>query len=212
MFSHPMEDDAEKIGKNIYPGLVINNDDPSGQQRIQCRVSVMHRGIEDAHLPWCLPLRDSRNSTGSNVVGVPMVGSNVTLYFPEDGNEFIYYVGTYPLKSGVPSEFQSGFPNVHGFIDQGNNLFIIDNKNNLVNFVHGATGTQFQITSSSVQIVTNSVFNIKVNGDFNVSATGNINLKGSNVNLNPSSTAADGLSSSTRAALTPPTVSNLTEY
>ena len=210
--SHPVSNpsDAKSI---TYPGVVIDNNDPLGQQRIKCRISALHQGIADADIPWCLPIKNSGSSTGDINIGVPAVGSIAAIEFPEDDNSNSYWKGVFTFNSSIPSDFTASFPQCYGRVDANNNLFIVDLANNSATMTFN-NGTTILITATSVQIVAASTVLLRVNGDADISATGAVNIKGTTVNLNPSSTAADGLTTAARGSVVMPNsqVSNMENY
>ncbi len=204
----------EETSKTVtHPGLVINNNDPLGAQRLQCRISTLHQGIADSDLPWCRPIRETGSSSGAVSVGVPAIGSIVGIEFTEDDNTNMYWKGAFILNASLPSDFQASFPDCYGMVDANGNILIVDTKNKTANFTL-YSGDSIQFTGSAINIIANTVFNIRSQGDINLSAAGSINLKGTTINTNPGSTAADGLTSAARSAPTMPStnVSNLTEY
>jgi hypothetical protein len=198
--------------KTIASALVINNKDPLNAQRLQCRVSALHQNISDANLPWARPIKDSRSSTGAVSVGVPPIGSLVAIEYINNDDSNIYWKGLFILNNTIPSDFSS-FPNCYGFVDDNNNLFIVDIATKTIVFT-SSNGTSFQINTSNLTIVSNNPILMRVTGDVDVSATGNVNIKGTTVNLNPTSTAADGITSVARGAITLPntSVDNMTNY
>jgi hypothetical protein len=211
MFAKPkLDNDQEKM---TAPALVINNVDPLNAQRIKCRVSALHQNISDTELPWVRPIKDSRSSGGAVSVSVPPVGSIVAVEYVNSDNSNMYWKGLFILDNSLPSDFASSFPNCYGFTDDNNNLYIVDTATKTITYT-ASNGTSFQINTSNLTLISNNPFYIKVVGDVDMSATGNVNIKGSTVNLNPSSTAADSLASSPRTAVTLPSssVSNLTNY
>lgn len=196
-----------------YPGVVVNNNDPLKAQRLQCRVSVLHQGIGDSDLPWCRPIREKGSSTGAVTVGVPAIGSIVSLEFNENDNANIYWKGVFLFNNSLPEDFAASFPSCYGFVDANNNLFIVDTDNNSATFTL-SNGTSISLNSSAMNVISNTVLNIRGTNDINLSAAGSVNIKGTTVNINAGSTSADSLTSPARGAITMPasSVSNMTEY
>jgi hypothetical protein len=98
-------------------------------------------------------------------------------------------------------------------VDANNNLFMVNTASNTATFTFN-NGTTLLLSSSSAQIIAATEILVKVNGDADISATGNVNIKGATVNLNPTSTAADNLTTSARGPVTMPNpaVTNLESY
>lgn len=123
---HPMHDDHLK--KQIVPAIVINNKDPKYANRVQVRISDYHKNVKDEHLPWASNIGFAPNGYGKGLGGVfiPPIGANVAVFFPEETDTNIYYIGGIPGTQSMLDAFKSGYPNTYGWVDIGGNLFIVD--------------------------------------------------------------------------------------
>ncbi len=194
-------------------GLVVNNNDPTGAQRIQVRISALHQGVEDSQLPWCRPIKNSGSSAGDINVEVPKLGSIAAIYIPnEDDNTNMYYEGCIPLDNTLPEIVAGIFPNCRCRVDQAGNVFFTNYETNTIYIIHQSGGF-YQISASGCNIFSTGNFNLKVTGNLNMVASGQVNISGSSVNLNPSSNPASSLTSMPQPAPSAvSSVANLTEY
>jgi hypothetical protein len=199
------------LHNTVVAGLVIDNNDPDGGQRIKCRVSVLHQGIEDDDLPWCRPIKNEMQ--GVMNIGVPRIGEIAALqYNTEDDNHNIYYLGVFVLNGTLPAIFQSIFPNCYGFVDSAGNVFIVNTATNTISLIH-VTGAFVEITASTINVLSLGTLLIKAAGNVAISAGGNIDLDGGTINLNGGDNPAASLESQPQPAPpAPPNVSDLTDY
>lgn len=202
------------LTKAIVPALVIDNNDPEGKQRIKCRISIVHQGVIDDHLPWCRPIKsDSLGSSGVQTIRVPQIGSIAAVYIgSEDDNTNNYYLGVFSIDGTLPAAFMSIYPHCYGFVDENGSMFIVNTSAKTVAFYH-CLGATLLISGSTINIVSSGAANVHAMGDANIYATGNVNIDGTSINLNGGSNGASGLTTSPQPTPhAPPTVTNLTDY
>jgi hypothetical protein len=213
MFTNPLENMNDgDMSKHIVPALVINNNDPTGAQRIKCRISVVHQGVTDDQIPWCRPIKNRFGSGGSQEINVPPMGSIAAIYVThEDDTHNMYYLGVFTLDGSLPSMFKTIFPNCYGFVDPSGSVFLVNTMAKTMQIIH-CGGAVVEISSSLVSIVSPGNVEVKAIGSANIFATGAVNIDGSSINLNGGANAASGLATNPQTPPALPSVSNLTDY
>ena len=201
-FTHANPNQHSLMGK-LTPAVVVNNNDPTKNQRVQYRVATLHTNIQDSDLPWALPCMCTSQGfiPGVGQYGVPVPGSNILILFAEDDDNHGHYIGDYPSNNNQISEFITNYPNAYGWADTNGNLFLIDTVAKTVNFVQGVTGTNIQIDSS---------------GDINLYSSTAIKMKAPNIlldgNVQMGSGVDSGLMAVTRSAPSPANFNNQINY
>ena len=181
------------LTSQIIFGVVINNDDPLRQQRLQIRISLLHQGYPDARLPWVLPIQSYNQGSAPGVgqVNVPVNGSKVAVFFPENDAVNTYYLGSTVVGTSTLADFSTNYPNAYGWVDSAGNMFKVDTvaKTWTWNMVDG---TIFQFSSGALNVATTGPLNVNIAGSANINiegtgtiaAAGPLNLFGNPLNLN----------------------------
>ncbi len=97
----PPDSAIAPITNSFYSAVVINNDDPKGNKRIQARISSKDSKVADKDLKWCISLNPS------GFFMLPLPGEHVIVFLrnPWNNNEGRFYMG--PIRSSDSAEFES---------------------------------------------------------------------------------------------------------
>ena len=195
----------------ILFGYVVSNADPMGIQRLQVRIGLLHQGYPDSAIPWTLPINNifSGNAPGIGGFGVPVNGSKVAVYFPENDAANSYWLGSSMDMSSKLADFTA--PTQYGWVDAAGNLFKVDTVQKTWTY-NMVDGSYLQFSNGTLNIVASSTFNLKVIGNANIDATGTLNLTGSTINLNTGSNPAASLSPVVRQTPATPSFEGMTNY
>lgn len=183
----------------IHPAVVINNNDPEQTQRVQCRVSGLHKGVGDPHLPWakCVGLAPG-NVAGIGTVNVPPVGARGWVYFPESDEHHLYYMGTDNFPDTKLAELLVDYPNTYGSIDAAGNLFMV-NTTQKTWTLNLSSGSYLQFSPSGATLVVAGDFLVKATGEIALDAGGAVYINGTSINTNVTN-AATSLTTKPRTA------------
>ncbi len=126
----------ESIGRyySVYRGHVIDNEDPTGLNRIQVMVpSVTSKSI---HPTWAYP-RDSFSGNGYGMQVLPVKGDMVMVEFDHGDPKFPIWSHAHFAKGEKPEEFIS--PQVYGFKTPKGQTIIIDDRDDVEKIIinHG---------------------------------------------------------------------------
>ena len=204
---------SSSLEGQILFGIVVSNLDPLFQSRLQIRISLLHQGYPDSALPWVLPIQSNMQGNAPGVGGcnVPVTGSKVAVFFPEDDATNTYYLGSTTTGSSVLVDFKENYPYVYGWTDSLGNLFKVDTvvKTWTYNMVDG---TYLQFANGTLNIVATQAININVEGNCSINATGVLNLTGSTINLNSGPNPASELTPIVREIPEKTTFNGQTNY
>ena len=123
-----------------YKGIVVDNNDPYKQARVQVRVPVIHDGIDDELLPWAIP-EDNAHSRGlvggdigrsAALLGIPNKQSYVSVYFRHDGDpNLASYSHKIPLTADtLPEEFLTNYPDMRGEVFANGGFILFNDRTN----------------------------------------------------------------------------------
>lgn len=163
---------------------VLANNDPLQLQRIQVKIPILHDGVPNTYLPWCVPEKISGVGQGGGAAScnVPVVGSLVKVIFKDGDPHQPEYTSTVVTPGTKNSFFSVNYPNRYGSIDPIGNAFYIDMIAGDAYFKHHS-GTLVHInndgsaTITFVGNVTSSAPNWNHTGP--VTINGNLTLNGS---------------------------------
>tara|TARA_Y100001963_G_scaffold158990_1_gene260729 strand:- start:5915 stop:6736 length:822 start_codon:yes stop_codon:yes gene_type:complete len=122
-----------------YVGKVVDDNDPSQLFRLRVRVPGIFDHLEDDELPWAVPDSENPNGItgGENVgrtqsVAIPEAGSEVALYFNQNGDPHQpTYTTRMPIaKDKVAPEFLKNYPKRQGSVLPSGYTFIHDRQTN----------------------------------------------------------------------------------
>ena len=207
---HNQSQSFDLTGQILF-GIVINNNDPKGIQRLQVRISLLHQGYVDSSIPWVLPIQTlfGGNAPGVGGFNVPVVGSKIAVYFPENDAVNTYWLGSSMDQSSKLADFTA--PTQYGWVDAAGNLFKVDTSAKTWTY-DMVDGSYLQFSSGVLNIVTTGNLNVNVEGSCNINSSGTMNLNGSTINLNTGTNPAASLSPVVRTTPVPTTFSNQVNY
>lgn len=132
-----------------YEAEVVNNNDPRQLGRIQARIKTIFDGIEDADLPWAIPLfshadgayNDGSGGTAGDLLDrsgtffVPKEKHKVSLRFPKDGSPYMPIWTSYTVdeQTALP-ETRKNYPDRAVLKFSNGAYIIIDTKTNEIFF------------------------------------------------------------------------------
>lgn len=161
----PYKDLNTEISKlsDEYTGVVEDNDDPKGLQRIKVRIKELHGNLETASLPWCVKDNSASTSNSTGVVCIPSVGQLVRVKF-DNGDIYSPRYSTGLINTAVPEYLQGGV----GFFDFNNFIKISpegirykDNNNNEV-IMNSSGITLLDKNKNSVFLDNSGALNINI--------------------------------------------------
>lgn len=178
-----------KTGK-YFPASVINNNDPTQNFRIQCRVAAIDTGTSDADLPWCKQV--STLNTGSVAgIDIPAIGEQVWVFFPEETSAFRYVIGKNIIANSQLKQLIPNYPDGYASIDAMGTTLIADTKNKTYSFTF-PDGSGFQYSAGTLNIYGNGNVNIKANQQLSIYGSSGVNIGGSNLVFSASSIEFNG--------------------
>ena len=169
-----------------HVGIVINNNDPTKNCRLQIRLPEEHRGVLDANLPWAIPEGYSGPNGGNGQVGgisIPAVGSKVWVSFLDGSPYHLKYGGLCNIGANIPSELKESYPNAYGWIDNFGNKFFVDTSLGTVTFTHKSGSTINIDSSGNISATSSQDLNLEAVGSINIVAGGNLTLGAPTINL-----------------------------
>ncbi len=107
---------------------VIANNDPLHLQRVQVKIPIIHDGVPNNQLPWCVPEKFDGVGQGGNAGAchVPVVNSLVKVVFKEGDPHQPEYTSAVVTPGTVHPLFLTNYPNRWGVIDPKGNQFYVD--------------------------------------------------------------------------------------
>lgn len=118
-----------------YPGIVVDDADPLFLQRVKARISTLHEGIVDDHLPWAIPdisvhTNGATATTGS--VDVPLKGSKVWVSFQDGSIQHPKYSGYHTDQTTVIEESKLNYPKRRVMKFKDGSLLVVDVSNSTI--------------------------------------------------------------------------------
>ncbi len=157
----------------LYPAVVVDNDDPSHNCRIKARVSQFFDGIKDADLPWAIPtlMHPDGASADSGISCVPKIGTTVLLHF-QNGSPFhpIYSGYTVDNKTKL-EEADHNYPNRAVIRFQSGMLVVIDTQSNEL-FLRNP-GDLHALVVGNIDLTVMGNYTLRVDGDAEQTVNGN---------------------------------------
>lgn len=166
----------------LYKGVVINNQDPLGLDRIQCRVPELYDD-EIGEVPWILPIKYCLFGQGQGYgqFGVPPLGSVALIELQGNDPNFPVYRGFLLTDANKQERYT---PGTYGIIDPNGSELCIDTNNQTLSYAH-ISGIQFILNADGTfNINVAKDHNIQVNGNSNITVNGSATVKaGSNIDF-----------------------------
>lgn len=175
-------------------GVVVDNNDPDKQRRVKIRIRELHKGVEDADLPWtkCDLGNGHFSSPGSGSISIPPIGTKVYARMQQGGAGYSMRItGVAYQDNDKTEELHEDYPNLHATIDPAGNKIAVNTKTNTFEYTH-VSGTTIKIKENGeVEIISANKVSFHANGDMDftgknvkVSANGTLDLHSSgNVNV-----------------------------
>lgn len=123
----------------LYSGVVVENDDSKSEDgrklcRIKVRVPVIFDGIEDDHLPWCIPFTDYSKGEHADWghTGVPPIDSKVCIAFQGGSLYHPVYTSHHVDEQVTLEEMNENYPFRTVHLLPNKFLAIVDTKTNEV--------------------------------------------------------------------------------
>jgi len=197
-----------------YRGLVMNNDDPLKQGRVQVKIYPMFDGIDTEYIPWSVPAMSLFDGAGDgfSCLSVPKEGSFVFTFF-ENGDVYqpVYFAEAQTKTYGIPSESATNYPNRKVWkTENGIRIVIDDTEDSEFVLVEHPIGSYIKIDalgvvtvaataglviSAGTGAVINSVGDLAMTslgtltltstGKATITSSGEVDIIGSAVNINP---------------------------
>jgi len=200
---------AGKIGL----GIVVDNNDPTKNQRVKYRMATLHEGRKDNELVWAIPLGWSAQGNtpgGVGSISIPPVGAKILIFFPEDDEHDSYYFGDFHDQSTQIADLLEDYPNAYGHVDASGNLFLVNTLQNTVRFIH-RSGTYIKIAANgAVEIAAADSLKIYSSTTLSLRSAVAINIDAPIINVDTG--AASTLTPTARTPPTPQSFSNKVDY
>lgn len=128
----------------IYTGIVVNNNDPDKQGKVQVNVYNIYSEVPDKDLPWALPDFSFIGSKVGSFI-VPPIGTMVNVYFDKGDIYFPHYTTKVVEKNSQPSQKDIDYPdNMVLYESDDGDYFTINRKSKITTFNHNS-GTKIEI-------------------------------------------------------------------
>lgn len=110
-----------------YLGDVEDNNDPLKLGRLKIRIDL-YEDMETNQLPWSAPQTSLflGNSENTGMLSVPIVGSQVKVFFPTKDIDHPFYKGADLTNNNKTTFFEEDYPNTYGFKDDIGNFFKVN--------------------------------------------------------------------------------------
>lgn len=161
------------------------------------RVAQLHRGVDDADLPWVRPTNSGQQANAGVGVGsvrVPPVGAKMNFSLPDNDPHNPRISGS-PTTDDVNKDnelLNENYPGTYGAIDQAGNKTAVNTEQNTFTYTHksGSTinidgnGNISIYSAKNLTLSANESVTIASKTGMKVHATGALDLKGSRIDLN----------------------------
>lgn len=169
--------DVEKgnYEKNVFRGVVVDNNDPLKLERIKVSIVGLYESNDTSVLPWCVSFKRMFFGSGAGYgeFGVPRLGSVVAVMLQHGDPHFPVYMGAILQSGNEVAEAATNYPHRYGFKDPVGNIFYVDMQSGEVKFQH-KSGTHITINNDgSVNITTEGNVTETIKGNLTLTVTGN---------------------------------------
>jgi hypothetical protein len=203
MSFQPLQIGDQPLRGTFIIGVVVDNNDPLKDERIRVRVREIHREIENADIPWAVPVGRGGPQGNNGAIGgvhVPALGSKVWVSFVEDNLYFPIYLGSASTNDAIPAELtDEDYPNVYGQIDNYGNLFYVNTATGEMR-VHHADGTIITITPDEMKVVAAGPLKIMANDELQIISSSKVNVSAPRIDHNTDSLSPDAVTARSRPA------------
>jgi len=176
--------DKIDLGKVIFSGTVVTNNDPLQLGRVQVTIDQLYDNVPQANLPWAIPmLNPSLGGTQTaGVFGIPDIGSVLAIIMLNSDPKFPAYIASLWTTANTKTEVKTNYPNRYGFRDATGNILIVDKTAGTVTFTHH-TGSVAEFDNTGNILLTSykdTDITTENSGNLNVTVAGNavINVSG----------------------------------
>jgi len=156
----------------LFRGVVMNNDDPSNNGRVQVRVYGVFDDVPKSELPWAVPCWPFRSHS------VPSINEVVYVMFSAGNPNFPVWMGWCPTKGENPSECRGGASErrtmIHKTVD-GKKIYMSDDEN-LIEVFH-QNGSHIKMEAEKMTLFFDEDNYIEIDAE-------GINLKGLRIDWN----------------------------
>lgn len=176
-------------------GVVKDNADPLMFGRIKVEIDgLIDSDIPTERLPWVYPQVPAflGGQSGVGVMAIPKVGSEVEVIFPYGSIYFAKYTGSWVTSVTRPTDFDTNYPDMYGFVDTKGNKFITDMVAGTTEYTHHS-GTFFHIADNG-DVTINSANKI------NLTATDSVTINADSVTVQTTTTVT--VNASTNVSIT----------
>lgn len=174
--SAQMNDAEDYVGK-LLEGVVVDNNDPEGIDRVKATIPGIYSTAEDS--PWIGPVKKSPFGSGSGwgTFGPPAVGSTLIVELQDGDPHYPVYHGVLLKSSHKTSDQKSKFhKDAWGFEDPDHNRLVVDLAAHTTSFT-SSSGVKFEISASGDLTVTTPEHTVvNVGGNLSAQVTGNASL------------------------------------
>lgn len=166
-----------KLTSKEYLALVIDNNDPIKSKRVQIRISVFHRNVQDINLPWASPASCESSNSNFGSFSIPVIGSYVIVRFLDESGFNLEYRNTC-TKTSLPNLFTDNYGLVYGTVDEKGNIIKVDKQANTISVEHNSGSFIRFEEDGSISIGCKNLL---------ISSSNDINIKSSNIINNATS-------------------------
>lgn len=161
-----------------FIGKVVDNTDPSHMERVKVRIPQIFDGVEDADLPWCIPML-GRVQGGTGTVhwfGVPVIGALLYIEFQMGDPHFPVYKGGVVSAASKAVLADTNYPHRWGWVDEKGNHYYSDTSTGDIELRHFSGTTVHISPAGAVNVTTVSNVAINVTGTTSLTATGAVTV------------------------------------
>lgn len=188
-FDNLNKDLSKPLGLRLFQGIVIDNNDPLGLDRVKCSVPELYNP-DIGPIPWIVPVKASMFGQGGGCgsFGVPPVGSTLIIALQENDANYPVYLGYFvSMQNKNPNP-----PGVHALVDQSGSTLKVDTNSNELTYSH-VSGVTINMKDGNLSITASSNQTVKISGNVDYDVGGAFNIKASSFKVDAPATFTSGI-------------------
>lgn len=188
-FDNLNKDLSKPLGLRLFQGIVIDNNDPLGLDRVKCSVPELYNP-DIGPIPWIVPIKASMFGQGSGYgsFGVPPVGSTAVIALQENDANYPVYLGYFVSMENK----NSNSPGVHVLVDKSGSALTVDTNSNELTYKH-VSGVTVNMKDGNLSITANGNNSIDIKGNVDYNVNGSFNIKANSFKVDAPATFTSGI-------------------
>lgn len=170
---------------SVYPGIVTDNNDPEKRGRIKVICPTV-LGPDRVLAQWLEPVDQKMAGKGYGEFFPPEPKDLVHVMFENGDINYPVYMGGYYARGELPSDFQTGYPNVRGWIFKNGHKILVDSNSGsaAIKIIHSKGSQVLMNPDGSITVQSPGKVDVEAGGDCVVNASGKVNVTaGGDVNV-----------------------------